>query len=123
MTKSKHNSSKNKRKKLALPTFFLLYFSYMREIDKNKVQVKYITGINKTLFGYPTPLDVLYDSCMLSVDGKLLSKAKMENKYFSNEIDANLIDSKIEKIINSLLEDGYIEKSGVWYKIVKTIWD
>ena len=47
----------------------------------------------------------------------------MENKYFSNEIDANLIDSKIEKIINSLLEDGYIEKSGVWYKIVKTIWD
>lgn len=122
MTKSKHNSSKNKRKKLALPTF-LLYFSYMREIDKNKVQVKYITGINKTLFGYPTPLDVLYDSCMLSVDGKLLSKAKMENKYFSNEIDANLIDSKIEKIINSLLEDGYIEKSGVWYKIVKTIWD
>ena len=122
MTKSKHNSSKNKRKKLALPTF-LLYFSYMREIDKNKVQVKYITGINKTLFGYPTPLDVLYDSCMLSVDGKLLSKAKMENKYFSNEIDANLIDSKIEKIINSLLEDGYIEKNGVWYKIVKTIWD
>ena len=122
MTKSKHNSSKNKRKKLALPTF-LLYFSYMREIDKNKVQVKYITGINKTLFGYPTPLDVLYDSCMLSVDDKLLSKAKMENKYFSDEIDANLIDSKIEKIINSLLEDGYIEKSGVWYKIVKTIWD
>lgn len=95
----------------------------MREIDKNKVQVKYITGINKTLFGYPTPLDVLYDSCMLSVDGKLLSKAKMENKYFSNEIDTNLIDSKIEKIINSLLEDGYIEKNGVWYKIVKTIWD
>ena len=101
----------------------MLYFSYMREIDKNKVQVKYITGINKTLFGYPTPLDVLYDSCMLSVDGKLLSKTKMENKYFSNEIDTNLIDSKIEKIINSLLEDGYIEKSGVWYKIVKTIWD
>lgn len=95
----------------------------MREIDKNKVQVKYITGINKTLFGYPTPLDVLYDSCMLSVDDKLLSKAKMENKYFSDEIDANLIDSKIEKIINSLLEDGYIEKNDMWYKIVKTIWD
>lgn len=95
----------------------------MREIDKNKVQVKYITGINKTLFGYPTPLDVLYDSCMLSVDDKLFSKAKMENKYFSDEIDTNLIDSKIEKIVNSLLEDGYIEKSNGWYKIVKTIWD
>lgn len=95
----------------------------MRKMDKNKIQVKYITGINKTLFGYPTPLDVLYDSCMLSVDDKLLSKTKMENKYFFDEIDTNLINGKIEKIVNSLLEDGYIEKSGGWYKIVKTIWD
>lgn len=95
----------------------------MRELDKNKIQVKYITGINKTLFGYPTPLDVLYDSCVLSVDDKLFSKAKIENRYFENEIDQDLIEKRIDKIINSLVEDGYIEKSGSWYKIVKTIWD
>lgn len=95
----------------------------MRELDKNKIQVKYITGINKNLFGYPTPLDVLYDSCTLSLDDKLFSRAKIENRYFADEIDTDLIEKKIDKIVNSLLEDGYIEKSGSSYKIVKTIWD
>ena len=96
----------------------------MRELDKNKIQVKYITGINKTLFGYPTPLDVLYDSCTLSVDDKLFSRAKIENTYFANETNGDLIDKKINRIIESLLADGYIEKkSGDSYKIVKTIWD
>lgn len=96
----------------------------MRELNKNKIQVKYITGINKTMFGYPSPLDVLYDSCMLSVDDRLFSRAKIENIYFSNETDQELIDKKIDRIIESLLADGYIEKkSGDSYKIVKTIWD
>ena len=114
-TKSKHNFLKNnKQKSWQTPTFFVI-FRDMRELDKNKIQVKYITGINKTLFGYPTPLDVLYD--------KLFSRAKIENKYFADEIDKDLIEKKIDDIINSLLEDGYIEKSGGSYKIVKTIWD
>ena len=95
----------------------------MRELDKNKIQVTYITVINKNLFGYPTPLDVLYDSCTLSLDDKLFSRAKIENRYFADEIDTDLIEKKIDKIVNSLLEDGYIEKSGSSYKIVKTIWD
>lgn len=112
----------NKQKSWQTPTFFVI-FRDMRELDKNKIQVKYITGINKTLFGYPTPLDVLYDSCVLSIDDKLFSRAKIENKYFADEIDKDLIEKKIDDIINSLLEDGYIEKSGGSYKIVKTIWD
>lgn len=96
----------------------------MRELNKNKIQVKYITGINKTMFGYPSPLDVLYDSCTLSVDDRLFSRAKIENTYFSNETDQELIDKKIDRIIESLLAEGYIEKkSGDSYKIVKTIWD
>lgn len=96
----------------------------MRELNKNKIQVKYITGINKTMFGYPSPLDVLYDSCTLSVDDRLFSRTKIENTYFSNETDQELIDKKIDRIIESLLADGYIEKkSGDSYKIVKTIWD
>lgn len=95
----------------------------MRELDRDKIQLKYITGINKTLFGYPTPLDVLYDSCTLSIDDRLFSRAKIENTYFSNEENKELIDKKIDRIIESLLKDGYIEKYKTDYKIVKTIWD
>lgn len=95
----------------------------MRELDKDKIQIKYITGINKTAFEYPKPLDVLYDSCVMSVDDKLFSRAKIENRYFSNETDSDLVEGKIDKIINWLLEYGYIEKNGNSYKIVKTIWD
>lgn len=95
----------------------------MRELDKDKIQIKYITGINKTAFDYPKPLDVLYDSCTMSVDDKLFSRAKIENRYFSNETDSDLVEKKIDRIIDSLLKDGYIEKSGNSYKIVRTIWD
>lgn len=95
----------------------------MRELDKNKIQVRYITGINKTLFGYPTPLDVLYDSCTISLDDRLFSRDKIKNRYFSNETDDELVNNRIDKIINTLLGEGFIEKSGSSYKIVKTIWD
>lgn len=96
----------------------------MKELNKNKIQLKYITGINKTLFGYPTALDVLYDSCTLSMDNKLFSRAKIENTYFANEINVELIDKKINRIIESLLSEGYIEKNTCEsYKIVKTPWD
>ena len=78
----------------------------MRELDKNKIQVKYITGINKNLFGYPTPLDVLYDSCTLSLDDKLFSRAKIENRYFADEIDTDLIEKKIGKRILSPIIGG-----------------
>jgi len=96
----------------------------MRQLDKNKIQIRYITGINKTLFNYPTPLDVLYDSCVNSVDDRLFSRAKIENTYFANETNVELIDKKVERIIDTLLNEGYIEKIGKdSYKIVKTIWD
>ena len=96
----------------------------MRQLDKNKIQIKYITGINKTLFNYPTPFDVLYDSCVNSVDDRLFSRAKIENTYFANETNVELIDKKVERIIDTLLNEGYIEKIGKdSYKIVKTIWD
>ena len=52
----------------------------MIKLDVDKVQVRYITGINKCLPGYPTPLDVLYESCRESADSNLFSDAKMENK-------------------------------------------
>ena len=51
----------------------------MIKLDVDKVQVRYITGINKCLPGYPTPLDVLYESCKESADTNLFSDAKMEN--------------------------------------------
>lgn len=95
----------------------------MRKLDIDKVQVKYITGINRTLYGYPDHFDVLYDSCMLSLDDKLFSRAKIENTYFSNEKDQEVIDRRIDRIIKTLVDGGFIEKSGSSYKIVKTIWD
>lgn len=88
----------------------------MIKIDVNKVQVRYITGINKCLPGYPTPLDVLYESCMESVDDCLFSAAKMENRYGIGE-------DRITEITDELSGKGYIEKKNNKFKIVKTIWD
>ena len=88
----------------------------MRDINKDKVEVRYITGINKCLPDYPTPLDILYDSCMESADGSLFSEAKLENKYGLNE-------ESISNIINELVELEYIKKNNTRYKIIKTPWD
>ena len=88
----------------------------MRDIDKRKVQVRYITGINKCLPGYPTPLDVLYDSCVESADSNLFSEAKLENKY-------GLDEEGINNIINELVNLEYIKKNNTRYKIIKTPWD
>lgn len=88
----------------------------MIKLDVDKVQVRYITGINKCLPGYPTPLDVLYDSCMESPDNNLFSEAKLENKY-------DLDEDGINTIIESLTNLGYIKKNNTRYKIIKTPWD
>ena len=88
----------------------------MVKLDNDKVQVRYITGINKCLPGYPTPLDVLYDSCMESPDNNLFSEAKLENKY-------NLDEDRINTIIESLTNLEYIKKNNTRYKIIKTPWD
>ena len=88
----------------------------MRDINKRKVQVRYITGINKCLPGYPTPLDVLYDSCVESADSNLFSEAKLENKY-------GLDEEGINNIINELVNLEYIKKNNTRYKIIKTPWD
>ena len=78
----------------------------MVKLDKDKVQVRYITGINKCLPGYPTPLDVLYESCVESADGNLFSEAKMENKY-------GLDEDSVSKIIESLVGLEYIKKNNI----------
>lgn len=88
----------------------------MRNIDKDKVEVKYITGLNKCLPGYPKPLDILYESCVESADSNLFSEAKMENKY-------NLDEEGISKIIETLETQGYIKKNNTRYKIINTPWD
>lgn len=87
----------------------------MVNLDINKIQLRYITGINKCLAGYPTPLDILYESCVESIDDCLFSSAKMENRY-------GLSDEKIEDVVKYLLERGFVEKSGSKYKIINSIW-
>jgi hypothetical protein len=88
----------------------------MVSIDKEKVEVRYITGINKCLPDYPTPLDVLYDSCVESPDTNLFSDAKLQNKY-------NLDEEGVTKIIDVLTNLEYIKKNNTRYKIIKTPWD
>lgn len=88
----------------------------MKKLDKDKVQVRYITCINKCLPDYPTPLDLLYESCVESGDETLFSQAKAENKC---GIDVD----RYENIVKILLDLGYIEKCGSKYKIIKTLWD
>ena len=87
----------------------------MIELNKDKIQLKYLTGINKTLKGYPTPLDILYDSCKETLDGTFYSEAKIENRY-------NLSEEKVKEILSELVESGYIKKKTKNYKIVNTPW-
>ena len=95
--------------------YFCYFYAGMIDINKQKVQVRYITGINKCIPGYPTPLDVLYDSCIESSDNNLFSEAKLENKY-------GLDEEGINKIIEILLNLGYIKKNNTRYKIINTPW-
>ena len=88
----------------------------MISIDKEKVEVRYITGINKCLPGYPTPLDVLYDSCLEIPDTNLFSDTKIQNRY-------NLDEENVSKIIDVLINLEFIKKNNTRYKIVKTPWD
>ena len=88
----------------------------MFEIDKNKVQIKYLTGYNKFLEGYPTPLDILFDACADSVDGTFYSEAKLENRY-------KLDENGVAHVLKTLSEQGYIKKKTKNYKIVSTPWD
>ena len=87
----------------------------MVELDVNKIQIKYFTGINRRLDGYPTPLDVLYESCMENSDNNLFSREKMENRY-------NIGDERIDDILDELVENGYIKKNSKNYKILNTPW-
>lgn len=87
----------------------------MIKLDKDKIQIKYITGLNKTLEGYPTPLDILYDSCVESMDDCLFSEAKMENKY-------GIDDDRIKSTIKYLLDKKFITKKNSKYIIIDNTW-
>ena len=75
----------------------------MIKLNKDKIQIRYITGIGKCQLNYPTALDILYESCVENADETLFSHAKMENRYGAS-------DEKISEIINELLDKKYIEK-------------
>ena len=87
----------------------------MVELNKDKIQIRYLTCINKCLEGYPTSLDVLYDSCNESIDDTFFSDAKLENKY-------GLTQEEIKHVKDELLERGYIEKKTKNYRIINTPW-
>jgi predicted HTH transcriptional regulator len=88
----------------------------MIKLNKDKIQIRYITGIGKTQLNYPTSLDILYESCVENADETLFSRAKMENRYGTS-------DAKIDEVINDLLDKKYIVQSGSKFKIVGTPWD
>ena len=90
----------------------------MITLNKDKIQIKYITGIYKLLDGYPTPLDVLYESCTETIDDSLFSMEKMGNRYDWSE---NLTQ-KVSEIEKDLTEHNYIQKSGKKFKIINTPW-
>ena len=85
----------------------------MVTLNSDKIQLKYLIGINKCLEGYPTPLDILYDACNESLDDGFYSDAKLENKY-------NLTPEEIAHVQKELVEKGYIEKKTKNYRIVNT---
>ena len=88
----------------------------MIKLNKDKIQIRYITGIGKSQLNYPTALDILYESCVANADETLFSHAKMENRYGAS-------DEKISEVINELLDKKYIEQSGSKFKIISTPWD
>lgn len=87
----------------------------MFDIDYDKVQVRYLTGINKTLEGYPTPLDILYDCCHDTLDGTFYSDAKLENKY-------GLSEEQIQSVTTELIEQKFLKKKTKNCVIINTPW-
>lgn len=87
----------------------------MINLNKEKVPIRYIIGIDKSLPGYPSALDVLYESCVESPDETLFSRAKMENRY-------GIDDDAVDSIINELCNSGFAVKSGNKIKIIDTPW-
>ena len=88
----------------------------MIKLNKDKIQIRYITGIGKSQLNYPTALDILYESCVENADETLFSHAKMENRYGAS-------DEKISEVINELLDKKYIEQNKIYTntnKIVKS---
>ena len=104
-----------------IPLFFVIFrlrkiINKMIKLNKDKIQIRYITGIGKAQLNYPTALDILYESCVENADETLFSHAKMENRYGAS-------DEKISAVINELLNKNYIVQSGNKFKIIGTPWD
>lgn len=89
-------------------------------IDKNKIQLKYIFNVYKTLKSYPTKEDFLYD-CILQhglvdedIDYKTIWRNTAVEKYGKE---------KYKEIIDELLKDKCIEKTDqLRFNIIKTPW-
>jgi len=80
-------------------------------INEDKIPIKYILGIESTLKGYPTGLDVLYHEISLCSKHPDRYKGKFTlhavNKYhFQDTTKEHLFKS-----INDLVNEGLVEKT------------
>lgn len=77
-----------------------------KKINNSKLKIKYIIGSYKDSNLYPTAEDILYelikDFCAKSNNELLFTNESLKLKY-------SLIDTKLNYIINNLLEDNIIE--------------
>lgn len=98
------------------------------ELNKNRLPVKYLVGVWKTLPGYPTKEDVLYELAnyiQRKVKGGEFSEQTFNGIWCDQSGVANWKNTQIEKHLNSMISGGTFEKtkdSGdkIWYRIKDT---
>ena len=74
----------------------------MIKLNKDKIQIRYITGIGKSQLNYPTALDILYESCVENADETLVVIYTQGGMLYIEgvETDYNIFDATGRLIYN-----------------------
>lgn len=96
-------------------------------MNKDKLPIKYHIGVWKTLPGYPSKQDVLYEitAYMERKSMTEFSEQTLNGIWYDQQGVANWAGTAHEEVVNSMIESGTIKVSRVedsgkeWYTIAK----
>jgi hypothetical protein len=93
----------------------------MMEINRNRLPAKYAMEVYKMVDGYPSTIDILYELVNVLEERKALETpfqaSSLLKEIVSREPDMDLVDS-----LDSLAKQGYLQKSGDHFTLVKHPW-
>ena len=91
-------------------------------MNKNKIKFKYLMNLWRTMPGYPTKEDVIYElNVYLMKDGR--PNGSFSIQTLKAPFGSNWEETKFKEIVDEMIESGEFEvddkksSSKVWYKI------